>query len=59
VSTVQDIERAIAKLTAKELSQLRAFIWDREIERNTAGGRLDYLASESIEEYRSGRARPL
>jgi hypothetical protein len=59
MSTVQEIETAIAKLTDKELAELRAFIWDRDIERDAAGGRLDHLANEAIEEFRSGKTRPL
>jgi hypothetical protein len=59
VSTVQEIERAIAKLTDKELSELRALIWDHDIERDLANGRLDHFANEAIEEYRAGRTRPL
>ena len=59
MSTVQEIETAIAKLTDKELAELRAFIWDRDIERDAGGGRLDHLANEAIEEFRSGKTRPL
>jgi hypothetical protein len=59
MSTVQEIETAIAKLTDKELAELRAFIWDRDIERDAASGRLDHLANEAIEEFRRGKMRPL
>ena len=59
MSTVQEIESAIAKLSDKELAELRAFIWDRDIERDVAGGRLDQLANEAIGEYRDGSTRPL
>jgi hypothetical protein len=59
VSSVQEIETAIAKLTDKELAELRAFLWDRDIERDAASGRLDYLANEAIDELRDGKTRPL
>jgi hypothetical protein len=59
VSTVQEIETAIAKLTDKELAELRSFIWDRDIERDTSSGRLDEFAIEAIDEYRAGKTRPL
>jgi hypothetical protein len=59
VSTVQEIETAIAKLTDKELAELRSFIWDRDIERDAASGRFDQFANEAIEEYRTGKTRPL
>jgi len=59
VSTVQEIETAIAKLTDKELAELRSFIWDRDIERDASSGRIDQLANEAIGEYRTGKTRPL
>ena len=59
MSTVQEIETAIAKLTDKELAELRSFIWDRDIERDASSGRLDQFANEAVEEYRTGKTRPL
>ncbi len=59
MSTVQEIETAIAKLTDMELAELRSFIWDRDIERDASSGRLDQFANEAIEEYRTGKTRPL
>ena len=59
MSTVQEIETAIAKLTDKEVAELRSFIWDRDIERDAASGRIDQFANEAIEEYRTGKTRPL
>jgi hypothetical protein len=59
VSTVQEIENAIAKLTDKELAELRDFIWDRDIERDVASGRLEHVANEAVDEYRTGKTRPL
>jgi hypothetical protein len=59
VSTVQEIETAIAKLTDKEFAELRAFFWDRDIEHDAASGRLDHLANEAIEEFHNGETRPL
>ena len=59
MSTVQEIESAIEKLTDKELAELRTFIWDRDIERDAASGRIDQLAKEAIDEYRTGKTRPL
>jgi hypothetical protein len=59
VSTVQEIETAIAKLTDKELAELRAFFWDRDIERDVSSGRLDHLANKAIDEFGSGKTRPL
>jgi hypothetical protein len=59
MSTVQEIESAIAKLTDKELAELRGLIWDRDLGRDMESGRLDQLANEAIEEYRTGKTRPL
>jgi|HubBroStandDraft_5_1064220.scaffolds.fasta_scaffold2547811_1 hypothetical protein len=59
MGTVQEIESAIAKLSERELAELRAFMWDRDIERDVAGGRLDQVANEAVEEYRDGSTRPL
>jgi hypothetical protein len=59
VSTVQEIESAIPKLTDRELGELRLFIWDRDIERDAASGRIDQFANEAAEEYRTGKTPPL
>ena len=59
MSTVQEIETAIAKLTDKELAELRSFIWDRDIERDASSGRLYQFANEAVEEFRTGKTRPL
>jgi len=43
----------------QELAELRSFIWDRDIERDASSGRLDQFANEAIDEYRTGKTRPL
>ncbi len=64
--SIQEIEKAIEKLPAAELTQLVAWlaehhhvVWDRQIEDDLENGRLDNLLSEVENEYQSGLARPL
>jgi hypothetical protein len=59
MSTVQEIERAIEKLSDEELAEIRAWLWDRDIERDADSGRLDALAEEALQEYRSGKTTRL
>jgi hypothetical protein len=64
--TVEDIEKAIAKLTSAELARFRAWFeeydaaqFDRKIERAAEAGKLDPLAERAIADFRKGRAREL
>jgi hypothetical protein len=64
--TVEDIEKAISKLTSAELARFRAPFeeydatqFDRKIERDAEGGKLDPLAERAIADFRKGRAREL
>ena len=59
MSTVQEIEHAIEKLSEDELSVSRAWLWDRDIERDATEGRLDAFAREALQEHRSGQTRRL
>ena len=59
MSKVEEIERAIEKLSPEELLEIRAWMWDRDIERDVHAGRLDRLAEEALNEYRSGKAKRL
>ena len=64
--TVQDLEKAIAKLPPDELAELRAWFddfdaarFDEKIERDAKAGKLDRLADAAVEDFREGRAREL
>lgn len=67
MSTVAEIEAAIARLPRKQLWELKARLdrrceaeWDAQIEEDARpGGPLDRLAEEAIAEFRAGRATPL
>ena len=59
MSTVQEIESAIEKLTDEQVEELRAWLFDRDISRDAASGMLDSLADEAIRDARAGRTKPL
>jgi hypothetical protein len=56
-TAVEQIESAILKLSPQELIQLTEWVldldeqqWDKQIERDVAAGKLDFLAKEALEE---------
>jgi hypothetical protein len=60
-TTVAQIKSAILNLLPQELTQLVDWVtdldeqqWDRQIERDAAAGKLDFLAREAFEELESG-----
>ena len=66
MGNVKSIEKAIEGLPAAELAEFRrwfaefdAAAWDRQIEQDVAAGKLDQLAAEALDDYRSGTARDL
>jgi hypothetical protein len=66
MSTLQEIETAVQRLTPLELATFRdwfaefdALIWDQQIEADAKAGRLDQLAQEALREHREGRTTEL
>ena len=66
MSTVQEIEIAIQKLTPQEikaiadwLQEFREELWDKQIDADIAAGKLDRFADKALEDYRAGRVKPL
>jgi hypothetical protein len=66
MSTVEDIENAVANLPPDELARFRRWFeefeaarFDARIERDAKSGRLDRLADEALADMRAGRAREL
>jgi hypothetical protein len=66
MSTVEQIEAAILKLSPQELSYLADWVldldeqrWDEQIERDIAAGKLDFLAQEALAEFEAGNCRTL
>ena len=66
MSTVQEIEDAIQRLSPSDLAALRAWfaeydalLWDRQLEQDAAAGKLDALAEEALGDLRDGRCTNL
>lgn len=64
--TIEDIEKAVAELPPDQLARFRAWFeefeaarFDQKIERDAKAGRLDRLAQQALEDFRTGRAREL
>ncbi len=62
MSTIQQIEEAVRKLTADERAAFRAWFaefdaeeWDRQFEADVSASRLDWLAEEALGDSREGR----
>ena len=66
MSTIQEIEDAICRLPDGDLAAFRAWFaefdataWDRQFERDAAGGALEALAQEALRDVREGRSSNL
>ena len=66
MTTVEDIEKAVAGLAPEQLAKFRVWFeafdaraFDEKIERDAKAGKLDRLAEEALKAYREGRAREL
>jgi hypothetical protein len=64
--TVEDIAKAVAKLPPDQLAEFRVWFeefdaarFDRKIERDAEAGKLDTLAGQAMDDFRTGRAREL
>jgi hypothetical protein len=62
MSTVEEIQDAVRRLSSQELAAFRAWFaqldaaaWDLQIEEDVAAGRLDALADEALNDLREGR----
>lgn len=66
VMSIEDIENAVAELPPEQFAQFRAWFeefdatrFDQKIERDAKAGKLDRLANEALDDFRSGRAREI
>ena len=66
MATVDDIKTAIESLPEEEFSELREWFsekdwekWDRQIEKDSESGKLDFLVEEALEEKRAGKLKDL
>jgi hypothetical protein len=66
MSSVKEIETAVARLSRQELSAFRSWFadfdaeaWDRQFENDATAGRLDDLADEALRDLDAGRCTDL
>ncbi len=66
MTRVEALENEILKLDPEEFSTLREWLlerdwerWDRQIEKDAAGGRLDRLFESARKAHREGKSREL
>jgi hypothetical protein len=66
MTKLEDIEAAIAGLSAEDIAKLRdwfedfdARLFDEKIERDAKAGKLDQLAAEARADHQAGRTREL
>ena len=66
MTTLEDIERAVAELSHDQLQKFRAWFeqfeaahFDQKIERDAKAGKLDRLAEQALADFKAGRAREL
>ena len=66
MTKLEAIERDVQSLTLEELAAFRDWfaeydwqVWDRQIERDAAEGRLDRFAAEALAEFERGETKEL
>jgi hypothetical protein len=66
MTTVEEIEKAVAELSSDQLAQFRVWFeefeaarFDERIERDAKAGRLGRLAEQALLDFRAGRTREL
>jgi len=66
MTTLEEIEKAVAGLPADQLTKFRAWFeefdaarFDQRIEHDAKAGKLDKLADQAVADFRAGRVREL
>ncbi len=66
MSTVQEIEKAVTRLSWEDLARFRewfeeynAKLWDEQFERDAKSGRLNKLANQAIADFRAGKYKEI
>ena len=66
MSKLESIETQIKKLSPEELADFRewfakfdAQLWDKQLEEDVKGGKLDKLAEAALQDHKDGRSRKL
>ena len=64
--TVEEVEKAVVQLPKEQLKQFRAWyekfdseVWDEQIEKDAATGKLDTIANAAIAAHKEGKSRKL
>ena len=64
MTKIEKLEREVQELSRAELAAFRDWFreydsdeWDRQIEEDVRGGKLDALAEEAIADYKAGRTK--
>ena len=65
-ATIEEIEKVVTQLPKDQLSKFRDWfykfdsdIWDNQMEKDIADGKLDFLVKEAISEYKTGKSKKL
>ena len=63
---IEQLEQQIQALSPEELARFREWFlefdwaaWDRQLERDVKGGKLDGLAQKALQEHAAGKTKPL
>jgi hypothetical protein len=66
VSTIEEIEQAVARLGPSDYERFRQWLsdydnqkWDRQLNEDAAAGKLDALANEALDDLRRGKCTDL
>jgi hypothetical protein len=66
MTKIEKLEREVRELSRAELAAFRDWFrkydpdeWDRQIEEDVRGGKLDALAEEAIAEHKAGRTKEI
>ena len=66
MSKVEHLEQQVQSLSEEELAQFRAWfiefdwaMWDRQMARDVAAGKLDALGEKALRDHASGKTTPL
>ncbi|HSW10041.1 MAG TPA: hypothetical protein VLK32_03940 [Bacillota bacterium] len=66
MTRLEELERAVASLTAEEFREFRRWFlekdweqWDRQLEEDSSAGKLDFLVREASDARKQGKLREL
>ncbi|MGD1936943.1 MAG: hypothetical protein ACFCA4_05245 [Cyanophyceae cyanobacterium] len=64
--TLRELKQTVAQLSSEEFAAFREWFaeldeerWDRQIETDTAAGKLDDLAARALQQFEAGKCREL